>query len=133
MLITLFFVLLIILGVVLINKCYDDFLGSIAFGAGIIGIILCLLIIAVVQIPKQAKYEKAVMRREMLEYRLEHKEDEQSGNELLYSDILQFNQNLYSAKKWSKNLWVNWFWNEKIAELDYIDYLEADGDKNAQQ
>lgn len=131
MLITIFFVLLIVLGFILADKFISDFCIPVLV-VGIVGTILCVVAIACVQIPKQSKFEKAVMRREMLEYRLEHKEDDRAGNELLYSDILKFNQDLYSAKKWSKNLWVNWFWNEKIAELDYIDYLEADGDENVQ-
>lgn len=119
MLLTIICVLLIILGIKLIVECEE--LASILFFAGCIGTLICVLLIMRAQIPKQAHYEKAVMQRDMLEYRLEHRESEQIGNELLYSDVLEFNQDLYSVKKWSKNPWVNWFWNNKIAELDYID------------
>lgn len=122
MLLTIISVLLIILGIKLIVK-YNK-LGSILFLVGCIGTFLCVLCIMCAQISKQALYEKEVMRRDTLEYRLEHRDNEQVGNEMLYSDILEFNQDLYSVKKWSRNPWVNWFWNDKIAELDYIDIDE---------
>lgn len=73
------------------------------------GVAICRVVN--VQITKQSEYEKALMRRDMLEYRLEHKEELYTGNELLYSDILEFNRQLYSVKKWSANPWTSWFWN----------------------
>lgn len=121
MLITIISVLLIVLGLILFFKCDVVEISLTLFTAGCIGTFICVLGIACTQIPKQSAYEKEVMRRDMLVYRLEHKESEQVGNEMLYSDILEFNQDLYSAKRWCKNPWVNWFWNDKIAELDYID------------
>lgn len=128
MLCTVICVLLIVLGFVLIDKFYSEFFGSIIFVVGIGGTIICALLIVFTQLPKQANYEKSVMHREMLEYRIEHQEDNQIGNELLYSEILEFNQKVYSAKKWSQNPWVNWFVNDKIAELDYIEYSEQGGE-----
>lgn len=121
MLLTIIFVLLMILGFFLAGKFYSEFWAYVCV-AGFIGTFFCVIIIMRVQIPKQVSYERAVMQRDTLEYRLEHRENEQTGNEMLYSDILEFNQDLYSVKKWSKNPWVSWFWNEKIAELDYIDF-----------
>lgn len=129
MLCTIICVLLIVLGFILIDKFHSENLGAIIFVAGICGTLMCALLILSAQLPKQANYEKSVMHREMLEYRIEHQEDNQIGNELLYSEILEFNQKVYSVKRWSQNPWVNWFVNDKIAELDYIEYSEQGGER----
>lgn len=66
-------------------------------------------------------YQNALHRREVIEYRLDHIEENIIGNEMLYNDIVEFNNMLRSQKKWANNPWTNWFNNEKIAALDYIE------------
>ena len=66
-------------------------------------------------------YQNALHEREVIEYRLDHMSENITGNEMLYSDIVNFNNKLRSQKKWANNPWTNWFNNEKIAELDYIE------------
>lgn len=66
-------------------------------------------------------YQNALHEREVIEYRLDHMKENITGNEMLYSDIVEFNNMLRSQKKWANNPWTNWFNNEKIAELDYIE------------
>jgi hypothetical protein len=61
----------------------------------------------------------------MLEYRIEHMEENITGNEMLYNDIVEFNNTLRNEKKWALNPWTNWFNNQDIASIDYI---ELDGD-----
>ena len=70
-------------------------------------------------------YQNALHKREVIEYRLDHMEENITGNEMLYNDIVEFNNMLRSQKKWANNPWTNWFNNENIAELDYI---ELDGE-----
>ena len=66
-------------------------------------------------------YQNALHEREVIEYRLDHMEENIVGNEMLYNDIVEFNNILRSQKKWANNLWTNWFNNEKIAALNYIE------------
>lgn len=88
---------------------------------------LALLImgtLAVIQaVENEPEYQSALMQRQSLEYRLS--QDDLKGNELLYQDINEFNMMLQEEKYWASNLWVNVFYNWKIAELDYIDYTSV--------
>ena len=70
---------------------------------------------------KDLDYQNTVHEKEMLEYRIEHMEENITGNEMLYSDIVDFNNDLRSTKKWANNPWTNWFNNEYVASLDYIE------------
>lgn len=72
------------------------------------------------QIPAQKNYEKFLIEKEMLEYRLEN-DNLGIGNELLYHDIVEFNQELKDVKYYANNPWTNWFVNGYIAEIDYIE------------
>ena len=65
-------------------------------------------------------YQNALYRKEMLEYRIEHMDEDVIGNEMLYNDIVEFNNELRSTKKWAENPWTSWFNNQKIADLDYV-------------
>lgn len=79
-----------------------------------------IVIILSIQIPAKKDYEKALMQKEMLEYRLEN-DNIGIGNELLYNDIVKFNQELKDTKYYANNLWTNWFVNDYIAKIDYIE------------
>jgi hypothetical protein len=46
------------------------------------------------------------------------------GIGLLYSDIVEFNNELRSDKTYSDNIWINWFFNDKVATIDYIEIQE---------
>jgi hypothetical protein len=46
---------------------------------------------------------------------------ELSGNEMLYTQIMEFNNELRTTKRWSENAWVGMMYNEKIATIDYIE------------
>lgn len=75
---------------------------------------------------KDRDYQIILKEKEMLEYRLEHKEDNVVGNEMLYNDILSFNQRIYISKRNQENYWINWYCNDKIATIEYIDYKNYD-------
>lgn len=121
MLLIVIFVLLLVISYVLCKKDVGGNFSCYTFVISLGVVIICGCLLIPVQAKKQENYEKTVMERDMLEYRIKNYDDNLTGNELLYSDILSYNQKVYVNKKWSQNLWVNWFWNEKIAELDYID------------
>jgi hypothetical protein len=48
-------------------------------------------------------------------------EENITGNEMLYNDIVAFNNELRNVKKWANNPWTNWFNNQDIASIDYIE------------
>jgi hypothetical protein len=66
-------------------------------------------------------YQNALHERDVLEYRIEHMEENITGNEMLYNDIVEFNNNLRSTKRWADSLWLNWFYNQDIAAMDFIE------------
>ena len=72
---------------------------------------------------KDTDYEAALYEKQVLEARLEQLENSpySIGNEYLYHDIVEFNNELRSVKKWANNPWTSWFNNEKIASIDYVD------------
>lgn len=127
MLIMLIVALMLVIGVGCL-KVSDSTESGGAFGVGIgftfigfIGLVVLLTITICVQCTKQVDYEEMVEVRQMLEYRLENKEENLTGNELLYDDILDFNRTIRKAKRYSKSPWTNWFTNDLIAELEPID------------
>ena len=69
-------------------------------------------------------YQNKLHEKEMLEYRIEHMEENITGNEMLYNDIVEFNNELRSTKKWANSPWTNWFNNQDIASIDYIELDE---------
>lgn len=136
MLLTLLFLLLLLVGIFMsipikkdsfskwsLSDLNDGWLtvGAVGLVLGTIGVVTSLVIICCTQIPKNLHYEKALYEREMLVYRLENQDENIVGNELLYREITDFNNDLRSEKKLADNLWVNWFINEKIATIDYIE------------
>ena len=123
MLITIILIALVICGGMLIafDRYHESFLGFICTFTGGLCLVIALTIIALVQIPAKTDYQKAVYQKEVLEYRLENANENIVGNELLYNDIVEFNNDLTSVKKWSANPWTSWFNNAKIATINYIE------------
>ena len=91
---------------------------------GIISNIITLSLVFLNLGSKNIYYEQAVYEKEVLEYRLDQIEQGNSvtGNELVYNDVVEFNNELRSTKKWANNPWTSWFNNDLIA--DNIDYIE---------
>lgn len=73
-----------------------------------------------IQIPKNKDYEQSVYEKSVIEYRLEHQQDNVVGNELLYNDIVSYNNHLRAHKRYSDNFMLNLFYNDKIATIEYI-------------
>ena len=112
---------------VVANRTNDD---------GAFGLALILTFITVVaslftgfaiidaQVNKDIKYQNALYEKEMLEYRIDNMKDNIIGNEMLYNDIVEFNNSLRETKKWANNPWASWFYNQNIATIDFV---EIDG------
>lgn len=106
------------------KKTYEEWAGgaAVVFGLlGIVGFILCNGVMLGTIATKDNEYEKTLYEREVLEYQLEHINEFESGNEFLYGEIIKFNNNLRTVKRYAASSWINCFFNEKIATIDYIE------------
>ena len=133
MIITLIGLGLLVIGIVLVIICHRTYFKNyntestiMGFGIGSIMIgsvvTLCATILLLINVSNyDVDYQNMLHTREMLEYRIEHMEENITGNEMLYSDIVEFNNELRNTKKWALNPWTNWFHNQDIASIDYIE------------
>lgn len=134
MLLIILCVLLLVLGITLLHlqsSCNYNSIwnhdGWMVFGMflaalGIVGTLLSGSFAITRQVTKETEYQKSLYEREVLEYRLEHHDENIVGNEMLYTEIVEFNNDLRVAKKWAGNPWVGCFNNDLLADIDYIEY-----------
>jgi hypothetical protein len=101
-----------------------DIVGGVSIVIGVCFLVVLSVFGICIQCLKTKEYDEYLYKRQVLEYRLEKQDENLTGNELLYSDIVEFNTTIYKAKRYSKNLWINWYVNDKLATIDYI---EIDG------
>ena len=123
--------ILLIVGIVLMVicakkncDCIDDWYGMIGLLLTVLAIfalVISSVIAMVIQIPKEKDYQQAVYERQVIEYRLENKDDNIVGNELLYKDIVEFNNNLRQHRRYADSFWIGIFLNDKIATIEYIE------------
>lgn len=126
MIITLITIGILIGGIILVVKDYYNvgwrfMLGASLMTVGIIALIPVSVLLIKNQIAKDVDYQNALHKKQMLEYRIDNMEENIVGNEMLYNDIVEFNNELRSTKKWANNPWTNWFSNEDIATIEYIE------------
>lgn len=130
MIITLIAVALVIVGIIYLiieNSTYRyrmgwfEYIGLPSFLIGALGSLLIFAFIFTININRDIDYQNKLYEREMLEYRIEKMEENITGNEMLYNDIVEFNNELRNTKKWANNPWTNWFNNQDIATIDYIE------------
>ena len=95
--------------------------GVVGIMIGAIATLFATVMILVNVSTYDVDYQNMLHKRDMLEYRIEHMEENITGNEMLYNDIVEFNNELRSEKKWALNPWTNWFNNKDIASIDYIE------------
>lgn len=117
------FAALTAIGFILALCCYNsEFatdLGIVLAVTGLACLSISGVIIGCVQLPAESDLRKAKYEKQVLEYRLETNDLE--GNELLYSDILDFNKSLYTKKYYAHKFMTGWFVNGQIA--DSVDYI----------
>lgn len=132
MIITLIFVSVIVIGIILLligknneinwrTRDIIKFIGACMVAIGIIASFFTVGFIIDNTTSYDVDYQNMLHKREMLEYRIEHMEENITGNEMLYNDIVEFNNELRSIKKWANNPWTSWFNNQDIASIDYIE------------
>ena len=97
------------------------FIGQLMIATGIaVSFVMAALMVSNT-VNYDLSYQNTMYEKGMLEYRIEHMEENITGNEMLYNDIVEFNNNLRDVKKWANNPWTNWFNNAKVASIDYIE------------
>ena len=131
MLIVIIFGVILILGIVL-TILDDIFYYTSPFSLSLIyvvcyifagiGLSICTMVAIVTNVRLNVDYEKKLYEKQVLEYRIEHYQDDIVGNELLYKDIIEYNNQLRETKRFANSLWTNWFVNYKVAQIDYVEY-----------
>lgn len=89
---------------------------------GLIATLTCTVLTLIIQCPSTNEYEKMVHEKEVLVYQLENGDTD----DILYSEIVDWNNAVRTAKRYYKNPFLNTFVNHKIAEnLEYIELPKA--------
>lgn len=137
MIIVLIFLILFIMASILVwrNAIKDrrnNFGNRIDFTSAIILEVFCLIFLIIpgvafaqnkVPLVRDLRYENISYEREVLEERLKNVDENITGNELLFNDIVVFNNNLRSTKKHGENIFCSWLCNQRIVkEINYINY-----------
>lgn len=97
------------------------FIGLVSTFISCIALLFVSIAIIDANIKKDINYQNMLHKKEMLEYRIDNMKDNIVGNEMIYNDIVEFNNELRSVKKWANNPWTNWFYVKEIAIIDYVE------------
>lgn len=131
-------VIMLIAGIILVNceakakkrtrSTNDKWYGTLGLIIGIIGFMatmLSVIFVCVIQCPSTIDYEKMAHEREVLVYQLENDDTD----DVLYSEIVEWNNTVRTAKRYCDNPFLNTFVNHKIADnLEYIELPKASTD-----
>ena len=130
MLLTILFAVVLVVSIIVYFVNEDTVMSEILFGSSLVfgfmsfmGLLISIISIMLVQIPKEINFEKTVMYKEMIEYRLELMENDEIETYAeiqLYNDIIEYNRFVMSHKKWSNNSWISWFYNKQIGDMELI-------------
>lgn len=126
MIITILAIVLVVIGLIIMlfgYACDGD--GAKVTGCAILvtfGIVLFIMLMVImgVQVSANIDYQKMMVRKQTLEYRIEHREFEINDHESLYEDINSFNCEVLHDREWSNNAWTSWFYNKQIGSIELI-------------
>ena len=99
-----------------------DLIGFLLVVVGTVGLGICLTMIIVAHINVDVHLQVLQNTRDMLVYRLEHINELPAGNEMLYSEITEFNNQLYRNIINSQNPWISWFYNSAFNNIPLISW-----------
>ena len=137
MIITLIAISLIIIaiaGFLILDKTYfsdivDDIVCCITAFSGVFGgvaICICLLLILGSHFDVDYDIHNAQLERDSIIKQLEYidAEYENVSKVEIIQKVYEWNQKVYSEKRGSENLWINWFYSKKYADsLEYIELI----------
>ena len=137
MIITLIAISLIIIaiaGFLILNKTYIsdivfDIVSAITILSTTLGgitILICLMVILCSHIDVDYDIHIAQLERDSIIKQLEYidAEYENVSKVEIIQKVYEWNQKVYSEKRGSENLWINWFYSKKYA--DSLEYIEFD-------
>lgn len=130
MIITIICAICLIVGILLLclnDGCHwyndmIDLIGLLLVVVGTVGLGICLTMIIVAHINVDVHLQVLQNTRDMLVYRLEHINELPAGNEMLYSEITEFNNQLYRNIINSQNPWISWFYNSAFNNIPLISW-----------
>ena len=106
----------------------DDIVCFITALSGILGsitILICLTVILCSHIDVDYDIHKAQLEHDSIIKQLEYidAEYENVSKVEIIQKVYEWNQKVYSEKRGSENLWINWFYSKKYADsLEYIEF-----------
>lgn len=112
--------ILTIIGVLLLIK-KDSAIGMILILVMGVTTFVCGIAALTNFIDADNSYQDALYEKHVLEYRLSHMDDNIIGNEMIYDDIVEFNNRLRDNKDRANSLFYGWFYNKKVATIEYIE------------
>lgn len=122
MIIILIALICFIVGIILNDSLSVFGLYLLAFS--IVILLFCGVMIFDMNAGKDIDYQNMLEKRELIEYRIEDKGRNFVSDGKLYNDIVEFNNSLRKVKKGANSPWTNWFYNDDIATIDYIEVEE---------
>lgn len=123
MIITLIALICAFVGIILFVITSHNSLFLFGLG-GIIALLFCGIMILDMNVTKDIDYQNMLEKRELIEYRIEDKGRNFVSDGKLYNDIVEFNNSLRKVKEGANSSWTNWFYNDDIATIDYIEMEE---------
>lgn len=128
-LVMIFWILFVIcLVVMLVGVCCDNenlAIGFLVLGVMLLGADLGMTIhVSCVQSFIEKDYEAMLLRKQVIEYRMEHENimvPQEDCEHNLYTQIKNFNKEILEHRTFKDNWWIGGFYNYKIATIDYID------------
>lgn len=91
----------------------------------LVGFVMFFCIVGIIstQYEDKIEHQNMLAEKEVLEYRIENSQDI-TGNELLYKDIVDFNNRIRTAHTNANNPWISWFCGQKVGTIEYIEIPE---------
>lgn len=132
MIITLIALICLIVGIILfviddkfaITRDLPSMFGLYLSAFSIVILLFCCAMILGMNVAKDIDYQNMLEKRELIEYRIEDKGRNFVSDGKLYNDIVKFNNSLRKVKEGANSSWTNWFYNDDIATIDYIEMEE---------
>ena len=133
MIITLIAISLIIIAIVgflILDKTYFSdivvVITALSGAFGFVAILFCLTCILCSHINVEYDIHNAQLERDSIIKQLEYidAEYENVSKVEIIQKVYEWNQKVYSEKRGSENLWINWFYSKKYADsLEYIELI----------
>lgn len=122
----LIFISMAIIGGVVEGTESSLFITGVCLGVlALTAVFICSMCAIFTQAYIEADYQKMLLRKEVIEFRIEHEDNVvipyENGSDNLYDAISKFNNEILDTRTYKDNWFIGVFYNYKIATIDYID------------